>query len=94
MIAGGASLAPSRWSLEADATDARSSPPNLCTARITAEQKIRNCALSWGVSPGTSRLPSSELPSEKFTCLPEPLTPSNGFSWNKHSMPCFLAMLL
>ena len=94
MIAGGASLAPSRWSLPAEATEARSSPPYRWTARITAAQKTRNWALSWGVSPGTSRLPSSALPSEKFTCLPEPLTPSNGFSWNRHSMPWRFATAL
>ena len=94
MIAGGASLAPRRWSLVAEATEARSRPPYLCTARMTAAQNTRNCALSCGVSPGSSRLPSVALPSEKLTCLPEPLTPSNGFSWNRHSMPCFLAMVL
>ena len=92
MIAGGASLAPSRWSLVAEATDARSRPAYLCTARITAAQNTRNCAFSCGVSPGTSRLPSLALPSEKLTCLPDPLTPSNGFSWNRHSMPCLWAM--
>ena len=94
MIAGGASLAPSRWSLLAEATDARSRPPYRWTARMTAAQKTRNWALSCGVSPGSSRLPSVALPSEKLTCLPEPLTPSNGFSWNRHSMPCFLATVL
>ena len=94
MIAGGASLAPRRWSLDAEATETRSRPPYLCTARMTAAQNTRNWALSCGVSPGTSRLPSSELPSEKLTCLPEPLTPSNGFSWKRHSMPCFLATAL
>ena len=36
MIAGGASLAPRRWSLVAEATDTRSRPANLCTARMTA----------------------------------------------------------
>ncbi len=46
MIAGGASLAPSRWSLVAEATDARNSPPYLWTERITAAQNTRNCALS------------------------------------------------
>ena len=91
MIAGGASLAPRRWSLVAEATDARSRPPNLWTARMTAAQNTRNWALSCGVSPGSSRLPSVELPSEKLTCLPEPLMPSNGFSWKRHSMPCFWA---
>src|SRR3978361_665180 len=94
MIAGGASFAPSRWSLVAEATDARSSPPYLCTARMTAAQKTRNWAFSCGVSPGSSRLPSVALPSEKLTCLPDPLTPSNGFSWDRHSMPCFLAIAL
>ena len=91
MIAGGASLAPSRWSLLAEATEARSRPPCRCTIRITAAQNTRNCALSWGVSPGTSSEPNPLLPMEKLTCLPEPLTPSKGFSWNRHSMPCFLA---
>ncbi len=39
-------------------------------------------------------MPSWALPTEKLTCLPEPLTPANGFSWNRHSMPCFLATVL
>ena len=34
------------------------------------------------------------LPIEKLTCLPEPLIPANGFSWNRHSMPCFWATRL
>ncbi len=61
---------------------------------MTAAQNTRNCAFSWGVSPGTKRLPTSLLPSEKLTCLPEPLIPLNGFSWNRISMPCFLASVL
>ncbi len=75
MMAGGASLAPSRWSLVAEATDARSRPPYLWTERMTAAQNTRNWALSCGVSPGRRRLPSVELPSEKLTCLPDPLMP-------------------
>ncbi len=94
MIAGGASLAPRRWSLLAEATDARSRPLWRSTPRMMAAQKTRNWALSCGLSPGTKRLPSSLLPSEKLTCLPEPLTPSKGFSWKRHSMPCFLATVL
>ena len=66
----------------------------MCTARIAAAQKTRNWAFSCGVSPGTNRLPSSELPSEKLTCLPDPFTPVNGFSWNRHSMPCLRATVL
>ena len=94
MIAGGASFAPSRWSLVAEATEARSSPGYRWTARMTAAQNTRNCAFSCGVSPGTNKLPTSLLPSEKLTCLPEPLIPLNGFSWNRHSIPCFLARVL
>ena len=92
MMAGGASFAPSRWSLLADATEALRRPPYLCTDRMTAAQNTRNWALAWGVSPGRRRLPWVELPSEKFTCLPDPLIPSKGFSWNRHSIPCFWAM--
>ena len=77
----------------AEATDTRSRPAYLCTARMTAAQNTRNWAFSCGVSPGTRRLPNWALPIEKLTCLPDPLTPANGFSWNRHSMPCFLAML-
>ena len=91
MMAGGASLAPRRWSLAADATTARSSGANLSTARMTAAQNTRNCALSCGVSPGSSRLPCVVLPSEKLTCLPEPLTPAKGFSWSRQAMPYFSA---
>ena len=54
MIAGGASFAPSRWSFVADATDARSSPLYLWTARIAAAQKTRNCAFSVRTSCGGS----------------------------------------
>ena len=43
MIAGGASLAPSRWSLAAEAIDARSRSAWVSTARITAHRKTRNC---------------------------------------------------
>ncbi len=64
---------------------------NLCTARMTAAQKTRNCALSCGVSPGSSRLPCVVLPNEKLTCLPEPLTPANGFSCSRQTMPYFSA---
>ncbi len=52
MIAGGASLAPSRWSWPMLATEARSRPWCLLTAWITAVQKNRKWMLSAGVSPG------------------------------------------
>ena len=28
----------------------------------------------------------------QFRCLPEPLTPANGFSWSRHASPYFGAM--
>ncbi len=47
--------------------------------------------LACGVSPGSSRLPWLELPSDQLTCLPEPLTPANGFSCSRQAMPYFSA---
>ena len=52
MIAGGASLAPRRWSWPEFATDARSSSWCLLTAAMTAAQKNRNCRFCPGVWPG------------------------------------------
>ena len=87
MIAGGASLAPRRWSWPTLATDARSSAWCLLTARMTAEQKNMNSALSSGVSPGLSRLWPVSVPIDQLLCLPEPLTPANGFSCSRQTMP-------
>ena len=56
MIAGGASFAPSRWSLPALAMLARSSPCHLLTARRTAVQNTRNCMLSCGLAPGVEQV--------------------------------------
>ena len=56
MIAGGASLAPRRWSLPGDAIDARSRPWCLLTAWITAVQKNRNRRFSCGVLPGLEQV--------------------------------------
>src|SRR3954470_5250578 len=80
MIAGGASLAPRRWSLWADAIDRRRISLYLATARITAAQNTRNCALSCGLSPGFSRFSPVSLDIDQLLCLPEPLMPANGFS--------------
>ena len=87
MIAGGASLAPSRWSWPALATDARSSSWCLSTAWMTAAQKNRNCRFSCGVSPGSSRLGPVSVPIDQLLCLPEPLTPANGFSCSRQTSP-------
>ena len=91
MIAGGASFAPSRWSLLADAITARNSSACRYTALITPAQNTRNCALSWGVSPGSSRLPTSALPSDQLRCLPEPFSPAKGFSCVMQTSPYFFA---
>ena len=87
MIAGGASLAPSRWSWPMLATEARSSPWCLFTAWITAVQKNRKWMLSSGVSPGLSRLEPVSVPIDQLLCLPEPLTPANGFSCRRQTRP-------
>ena len=87
MIAGGASLAPRRWSWPMLATEARSSPWCLFTAWITAAQKKRKWMLSAGVSPGSSRLVPVSVPIDQLLCLPEPLTPANGFSCSRQTQP-------
>ena len=80
MIAGGASFAPSRWSLPALATVTRSSSGYLATARIVATQNTRNCAFSCGLSPGLSRFSPVSVDIDQLLCLPLPLMPANGFS--------------
>ncbi len=92
MMAGGASLAPRRWSLAAPHTDTRSSSGYLATARMTATQKTRNWALSCGVSPGLSRFSPVSVDIDQLLCLPEPLMPANGFSWNSATRPYFGAV--
>ena len=87
MIAGGASLAPRRWSWPAVATDARSRLWCLLTAWMTAVAKKRNCSLSCGLSPGSSRFRPVSVPIDQLLCLPEPLTPANGFSCSRHTRP-------
>src|SRR5260370_3494699 len=52
---------------------------------MTATQKTRNWALSWGVSPGLSRFSPVSVDIDQLLCLPEPLIPANGFSCGKHA---------
>ena len=91
-MAGGASLAPRRWSLLAEAMTARSRGPKVCTPRITAPQNSRKLRFSSGVLPGSSRLPWVEFPTDQLTCLPDPLIPAKGFSWSRHMKPWALAV--
>ena len=87
MIAGGASLAPRRWSWPGEAIEARSSSWCLLTAESTAVQKNRNWRFSCGVSPGSSRFTPVSVPNDQLLCLPEPLTPANGFSCSRQTSP-------
>ena len=87
MIAGGASLAPRRWSFAADAVAARSSPWWVSTARITAAQRNRKRRFSAGVAPGSSRFRPVSVASDQLLCLPEPLKPANGFSCSRQTSP-------
>ncbi len=86
-MAGGASLAPRRWSLAAVAMVARRRSWCVWTAWITAVQKNRKTRFACGVSPGSRRLSPVSVDIEKLTCLPLPLTPANGFSWRRHASP-------
>ena len=77
----------------AGAGDAEAQQPlELVDRAETAAQNTRNWMLSCGVSPGLSRLlPSSSLMLQ-FRCLPEPLTPANGFSCIRQASPYFGAI--
>jgi hypothetical protein len=90
-IAGGASLAPRRWSLPASAMLARIRSAWALTARMTATRNARNWALACGSSPGSRRLAPSSVAIDQLLCLPEPLIPANGFSWMRNIRPCCAA---
>jgi hypothetical protein len=87
MIAGGASLAPSRWSFAAEAMDARSRSAWVSTARITAHRNTRNSRFVWVSSWGSSRLAPVSVAMDQLLCLPDPFTPANGFSWSSATRP-------
>src|SRR6266699_653074 len=59
---------------------------------MTAEQKTRNCALSWGLSPGFKRFSPASVAIDQLLCLPEPLMPAKGFSWSRQIRPYFSAV--
>src|SRR4026208_2578040 len=87
MIAGGASLAPRRWALAADAMEARSRSAWTSTARMVATRNTRNCMLVWVSSWGSSRLTPVSVDIDQLLCLPEPLTPAKGFSCSRAWRP-------
>ncbi len=93
MIAGGASLAPSRCSLPLVPMPARSRPACLCTARSTAARKTRKRMFWCGVCPGFRRFSpsrswlSAAIDIDQLQCLPDPLIPANGFSCSSACSP-------
>ena len=91
MIAGGASLAPRRWSLPLKATATRSRSLCRWTARITAAQNTQELGvLRAGCRPARAGCRRVQ-PIDQLTCLPEPLMPANGFSCSRQAMPYFCA---
>ena len=93
MIAGGASLAPRRWSLPADATEMRSKSWYSSTALMIAHKNKRNCAFWSGLVPGSRRFFPVFVEIDQLLCLPLPFTPANGFSCKRQTIPCFEATL-
>ena len=90
-IAGGASLAPRRWSLPGLATDTRSKSWCSSIALITATRNNKNWAFSLGVLPGSNKLIPVSVLSDQLLCLPLPFTPLNGFSWRRQTKLCLAA---
>ena len=58
---------------------------------MTAQRNSKNCAVSYGVSPGDSRFTPVSVAMEQLLCFPEPFTPAKGFSCSRHTRPCFEA---
>ena len=92
IIAGGASLAPNLWSLPVFDAASLNNTACLSTAAIVQASTNWNNLFSSGFLPGLNKLIPSSVVSDQLLCLPEPLIPSNGFSCNKHTRPCFVAV--
>ena len=87
MMDGGASLPPKRWALVALMMEAFNSPLWRYTPMRVSTMKVTKRRFSSGVLPGAwSRIPLS-ADRLQLLCLPEPLTPSKGFSWSKTRKP-------
>ncbi len=80
-MAGGASPPPNRCALVAELIEALSKPLWECTAFITFTRNVTKRRFSRALSPpGDSRLTPVSVPRLQLLCLPDPLTPLNGFS--------------
>ncbi len=94
IIAGGASFAPNLWSFPTSDADWRSKSACLSTAFIIQANTNKNWIFSFGVSPGSNKFTPLSVVNDQLSCLPEPFTPANGFSWSKHAIPWCSATLL
>ena len=91
ITAGGASMAPRRKSLPGDAMARRIKSPCLSMAETIAAMtngKISALPVFALTCFGFIKLSPSEVPIDQLLCLPEPLMPSNGFSWRSAARPC------
>src|SRR5690554_3074780 len=80
IMAGGASLAPRRWSLPAEAILALSKSAWTYTALMVATKKQRNCRFSLAELLGWNRLTPVSVINDQLLCFPLPFNPANGFS--------------
>ena len=80
IIAGGASLAPNRWSLLALAMAALNNSSYSFTALIVFIKKVKNCKFFIGVLPGLNRFTPVLVAKDQLLCFPLPFIPAKGFS--------------
>ena len=92
MIAGGASLAPKRWSLPAEAIAARNKSAFSWMAIMVFTKKVKNWRFDFGFLPGAKRFTPVLVLKDQLLCFPEPLTPANGFSCNNTRKLCLRAI--
>ncbi len=81
-MAGGASFSPRRRALPAEATEALSRALCLCTAMRVFTKKTVNMSFPSAVLPGEKTLRPASVLKDQLQCLPDPFTPSKGFSCN------------
>ena len=89
MMAGGASLAPRRWSLPALAPQAAQQVGvrvHRLHERAEEQQELR--VLVRRRRPARAGSCRRRWPGDQLLCLPEPLTPAKGFSCSRQTRPC------
>ena len=88
IIAGGASLAPNLWSLPTLEADSLKRSECSLTAFMIHPRTNKNWIFWWGVLPGSNKFTPLSVVRDQLLCLPEPLTPANGFSCKRHTRLC------